>query len=245
MPDHPIIEFRRYKLKPHCRDTLIDLFERHFVEGQEAEGIQILGQFYDLDDRDRFIWLRSFDDHAARVKSLNGFYYGPIWTAYRDQANATMLAADDVLMLRPTTRTSNFVVDGVRHSNREPRSDSEGLVVASVIYVDSAPSDTVVADVVREIVLPAMTRVGGRVLASFVTDPSENGFPILPVRDELAVVWFGGLKSAREYKNLGAEGVTRQVAEALNARYDTETLRLLPTQHSRVTPETPPCYSTT
>ena len=34
----PIVELRQYTLHPGQRDTLIDLFDREFVESQEAPG---------------------------------------------------------------------------------------------------------------------------------------------------------------------------------------------------------------
>ena len=34
----PVVELRQYTLKPGRRETLIDIFDSHFVEGQEAPG---------------------------------------------------------------------------------------------------------------------------------------------------------------------------------------------------------------
>jgi hypothetical protein len=61
----PILELRMYTLHPGRRDELIRLFEREFIETQEAVGIQVIGQFYDLDDPNRFIWLRGFGAGAS------------------------------------------------------------------------------------------------------------------------------------------------------------------------------------
>jgi quinol monooxygenase YgiN len=88
-------------LHPGRRDELIALFDREFVETQEAVGMTVLGQFRDLDDPDRFVWLRSFADMAARKEALTRFYGGPVWRAHRERANATMIDSDDVLLLRP------------------------------------------------------------------------------------------------------------------------------------------------
>ena len=93
-----ILELRMYTLYPGRREELIRLFEREFLETQEAVGIQVLGQFYDLDDRTRFIWLRGFHDMAARAEALHAFYSGPIWKAHREAANATMIDSDNVLV---------------------------------------------------------------------------------------------------------------------------------------------------
>src|SRR6185436_19195944 len=45
-----VVELRQYTLHPGMRDVLIDLFDREFVETQEALGMTVLGQFRDLDD---------------------------------------------------------------------------------------------------------------------------------------------------------------------------------------------------
>ena len=39
----PIVELRQYTLRPNQRDTLIALFEREFVESQEACGMHLVG----------------------------------------------------------------------------------------------------------------------------------------------------------------------------------------------------------
>src|SRR5439155_25048962 len=46
----PIVELRQYTLHPGKRDAFIDLFERQFIESQEAVGTRMIGQFRDLDD---------------------------------------------------------------------------------------------------------------------------------------------------------------------------------------------------
>ncbi|NUW40536.1 NIPSNAP family protein [Nonomuraea rhodomycinica] len=96
-----IYELRRYTLHPGRRDTLIELFEREFVESQEAVGIGVAGQFRDLDAPDIFFWMRKFPDMEARRVALAAFYGGPVWKAHREAANATMIDSDDVLLLRP------------------------------------------------------------------------------------------------------------------------------------------------
>jgi hypothetical protein len=98
-----IVELRQYTLKPGSRDTLVDIFEQHFIESQQAVGITLIGQFYDLDDPDRFVWLRSFPDMAARKAALTAFYGGSeAWRTHGPAANATMIDSSDVLLLRPT-----------------------------------------------------------------------------------------------------------------------------------------------
>jgi hypothetical protein len=54
-PCCPIAELRQYTLHPGKRDVLIELFDREFIESQEAVGMRIIGQFRDLDNPDRFV----------------------------------------------------------------------------------------------------------------------------------------------------------------------------------------------
>ena len=100
-PTSPIIELRQYTLHPSTRETLVRVFEEHFIEAQERYGMRILGQFRDLADPDRFVWVRDFPDMEARTRALEGFYSGPVWKEHSPVANATMIDHTNVLLLRP------------------------------------------------------------------------------------------------------------------------------------------------
>ena len=58
----PVVELRQYTTHPGTRDTLVRVFEQHLIEDQERCGMRVLGQFRDLGDPDRFVWLRGFAD---------------------------------------------------------------------------------------------------------------------------------------------------------------------------------------
>ena len=96
-----VLELRQYTLKPGRRDALIDIFDRHFIESQEALGMSVVGQFRDRRRPDRFVWLRGFSDMESRRNALAAFYDGPIWGAHKAKANDTMLDSDNVLLLKP------------------------------------------------------------------------------------------------------------------------------------------------
>lgn len=68
--DCTVVELRRYRLQPGARDSLVELFDREFVESQEAVGMHLLGQFRELDDPDSFVWLRGFRDTLTESASL-------------------------------------------------------------------------------------------------------------------------------------------------------------------------------
>jgi len=116
---------------------LIDLFDREFIESQEAFGMKVIGQFRDLINPNRFVWLRGFRDMPSRAEALKDFYGGPVWKAHRDAANATMIDSDNVLLLHPATPTSGFSLanrERPRPGSNETRSE---LIVAAIYYFDA------------------------------------------------------------------------------------------------------------
>lgn len=65
----PVVELRQYTLHPGRRDALIDLFDREFVEPQEAVGMTVLGQFRNLDWFGRFPDEAHIEDHLTRLRN--------------------------------------------------------------------------------------------------------------------------------------------------------------------------------
>jgi NIPSNAP len=182
----PIVEFRQYALHPGARDTLIELFDREFIESQEELGMKVIGQFRPLDDPDRFIWLRGYPDMQTRARALAAFYDGPVWAQHRDVANATMIDSDNVLLLRPAGQSCGFVLDRERPppgSTRVP----DGLVVATIYYLDPSGGDQF-TDFFDSELRPALRSAGASILAVFVTEEAPNNFPRLPVREGVRVL---------------------------------------------------------
>ncbi|WP_037676433.1 NIPSNAP family protein [Streptomyces griseus] len=187
----PVLELRQYTLHPGQRDVLIDLFDREFVESQEAVGATVLGQFRDLDDPDRFVWLRGFADMPLRAKALDSFYGGPVWRAHRDEANATMIDSDNVLLLRPASTHGGFPVPvRARPAPGEPAPSPQSLVLATIWY-GHGPFDTAFVEFFEQRVRPALAETGGEPLAYLQSEHAPNTFPALPVRtNEEVFVWF-------------------------------------------------------
>jgi hypothetical protein len=182
----PIVELRQYRLRPGQRDVLIDLFDAELVETQEDVGMKVIGQFRDLDNPHRFVWLRGFPDMCARTQSLAAFYGGPVWKAHREAANATMVDSDDVLLLRPARPDSAFAL-------ADERAAPGGFVGATVIPLAGPDEEAEVVSRFEESIAPAIVESGGSILGYFVTEASENTYPSLPVREgEHVFAWFAG-----------------------------------------------------
>jgi hypothetical protein len=204
-----VLELRQYTLHPGRRDELIELFDREFVEPQEAVGGQVLGQFRDLDDPNRFVWLRGFADMPTRGEALASFYGGPVWRAHRDQANATMIDSDDVLLLRP--------VVGPDLTGRT-RGGPTTLVTVTLYHLPPGGEDAFL-DFFESDVGPMLTETGAAPLAVLRTLRAENNFPALPFRaDANVVAWSRRSPARRSSPNTSACWVAKRAGRTTSCR---------------------------
>lgn len=217
-----VIELRQYTLKPGRRDAFVDLFEQAFVDSQEAVGIRLIGQFRDLDDPDRFVWLRGFTDMTTRKQALEDFYFGPVWQTHREAANAEIIDSDNVLLLAPAGA-------GFAPVDREDRAVGADVVLIG-IHDLSGPGEPIRhVDLVQEM-RAGLTAAGLHPLAVLATEPAENTFPRLPVRtDGPFVVWIAAAgDEAAANRALGEPDFAGSPGLRL------QTLRLAPTPRSRL-----------
>ena len=227
-----VLELRQYTLHPGRREDLIDLFDREFVETQDAVGAQVLGQFRDRDDDDRFVWLRGFADMATRGRALAEFYGGPVWAAHRDKANDTMIDSDDVLLLRPVV---DFDLAGVTRGG-------DTTVVTVTLYHLPAGGEDAFADFFTTTVQPLLADTGAAPRAVLRTLRAENNFPALPVREDANVVaWVGSFAGrdelAEHVRLLGRDTRwTHEVLPVLTKQLSRppEQLQLSPTSRSLI-----------
>ncbi|HEV8579565.1 MAG TPA: NIPSNAP family protein [Thermoanaerobaculia bacterium] len=230
LPALNVVELRQYTLKAGYRETLIEIFDRHFVEGQEETGMTVLGQFRDLQRPERFVWLRGFPDMEERHRSLERFYGGPIWAEHRDAANATMLEFDDVLLLKPARPGAGVAVDPAQRPAPGDSAAPAGLVLAG-IHLLQRPADEKVLRIFERQVFPGLTAQGVDLLGFYVTEHAKNTYR-LPVREgENAVVWLGRLPEER--LGVGAE-IAARTETALSGRLAAPStiLELAPTRRS-------------
>jgi NIPSNAP len=222
-------ELRQYTLRGQQRDTLIALFESRFIEPQEELGAHVIGTFRDMDDPDRFVWIRGFRDLAARQASLTAFYGGPVWQAHRTAANSTMLDSDNVLLLKPTRGQSRGI-------------NAQGQLAAiygARIFALGSVEEEAFATMFFDKIKPHFDRLGAVSVATFVSESAPNSFPALPVRSERVFVWVGCWTSPAAEQRFedhwrSLSGWRDTVAETLLPALmrKPERLRLTPTQRS-------------
>lgn len=223
-----VVELRQYTMKPGKRDALIKLFEREFVETQEAVGIDVIGTFHDADDPDRFVWLRGYRDMEARGRALTTFYSGPVWKAHRDAAVATMEDTENVLLLCPAWDGSGFSPGGRRAPPGASSLPTDFVMAAICHFEPDMPDDFIESFRTR---MPRQCEAAGATLVgALVSEPSLNNYPPHPIREgEHVFVWvvqFPGAASARPV--LLPPELARAMCKPM------EVLRLQPTARSRV-----------
>jgi hypothetical protein len=233
-----IVELRQSTLHAGRRDETIALFEEHFIEGQEACGIRVVGQFRCAGDPDRFVWMRAFPDLDARLLALEEFYCGPVWREQRIAAGGAV-ASSDVLLLRPAG--PGLHLDGLERAPRgAARSgpDRPGMVVAVIDPL----AEGRVCDYERlfeETAAPLLGAAGASLLGCFTTEPGPGRSARMPPCSEHLFVWLASFADPASYTAhrvaLRRDPIwTGQVAPALRACLAgrERVLELLPTGRS-------------
>lgn len=220
-----IYEFRDYALHPGQREVLVDLFEREFIEPQEALGARVRAIFRDLDQPDRFVWIRSFADGHARFAALDGFYTSVAWGAHRNAANATIIDSDDVLQLRPI----GGAIPSVPRSPIDAHQNSETLIVSTTYF---PASEDAFAQHFAHVNIAHLREISAAPFALFATEHAPNTYPRLPIRDDSVFVTLTRFASTAAYeaKAEAIASIAHSVTPLCVA--PTQTRRLQPTRRS-------------
>lgn len=158
--------------------------------------MRVLGQFRDLDRPDSFVWFRGFSGMETRRRGLEAFYGGPAWKAHAARANATMIDSDNVLLLRPLL---DLKLDSDARAVPGSTAIPAGIVVVTIYPLLESAAAAFPAFFMREL-SPALVGAGVSVLATYVTEHSDNTFPALPVREgEDVFVWLATFKSESDH----------------------------------------------
>ena len=235
MAGDSVLELRQYTLRGGQRETLISLFEKEFVTPQNEAGCFVRGTFRDLDDPDRFVWIRGFVDMVSRKLALESFYGGPVWQRHKAAANASMVDSDDVLLLRPA-ETARLAFAW------KSRVTGLAAIYAAFVYYLNGTSINEFWTFYRATIRPRLAALGADPPLELHSETAANNFPRLPVRErEEVFLWMGKWSSVADLQAFqerwaGQSGWRDSVPESLMPALmrKPEILRLAPTAGSEL-----------
>jgi heme-degrading monooxygenase HmoA len=109
-----IVEVRSYRIKPGRREEFIQFFETRAVPAQRTHGMKILGPLIDLENPNKFVFLRSFPSLEERDRMKNEFYEGELWKNELEAISMPLIESYDVILCETS---SGYVFDGPRASD--------------------------------------------------------------------------------------------------------------------------------
>ena len=104
-----IVEVRSYRIKPGHRDEFIKMFETRAIPALRSHGMKILGPMVDVENPNKFVWLRSFPSLEERDRMKNEFYEGELWKNELEAIARPLLESYDVILCETS---SGYVCDG-------------------------------------------------------------------------------------------------------------------------------------
>ena len=93
-----IVEVRSYRIKPGKRDEFIKMFETRAVAAQREYGIKIVGPLLDVENPNKFVFLRSFPSLEDRDRMKDAFYGGDLWKNELEAFAMPLLDSYDVIL---------------------------------------------------------------------------------------------------------------------------------------------------
>ena len=93
-----IVEVRSYRIKPGRREEFLKFFEERAVPAHRSFGIQVTGPLIDVENPNKFVWLRSFQTLEDRDEFREAFYGGDLWKNELENIAMPMLDSYDVIL---------------------------------------------------------------------------------------------------------------------------------------------------
>ena len=93
-----IVEVRSYRIKPGNRAEFIKLFETRAVPALREYGMKIVGPMLDVENPNKFVFLRSFPSLEERERMKDAFYGGEIWKNELEAIAMPLIDSYDVIL---------------------------------------------------------------------------------------------------------------------------------------------------
>ena len=93
-----IVEVRSYRIKPGRRDDFIKLFESRAIPALREYGMKVVGPMLDVENPNKFVFLRSFPSLEERDRMKDAFYGGELWRTELEGLAMPLLDSYDVIL---------------------------------------------------------------------------------------------------------------------------------------------------
>ena len=104
-----IVEVRSYRIKPGRREEFIEFFETRAVPALRSYGMQVIGPLLDVENPNKFVWLRSFPSMEDRERMREAFYGSELWKNELEEIAMPLLESYDVVLCETS---HGYVCDG-------------------------------------------------------------------------------------------------------------------------------------
>ena len=93
-----IVEVRAYRIKPGRREEFIKFFETRAVPALRSHGMKILGPLIDVENPNKFVFLRGFPSLEDRERMKDEFYEGALWKNELEAIAMPLIESYDVIL---------------------------------------------------------------------------------------------------------------------------------------------------
>ena len=93
-----IVEVRSYRIKPGHRKEFIQFLETRAVPALRDHGMKILGPLLDVENPNKFVFLRGFPSLEEQDRMKEVFYGGPVWKNELEAIAMPMIDSYDVIL---------------------------------------------------------------------------------------------------------------------------------------------------
>lgn len=98
-----IVEVRTYRVMPGRRAEFLQFFESRAAPAQRDHGINVIGPFADVENPNKFVWIRAFPSLEERDRMKTEFYGSDIWLNELEPVAMPMLESWDFALCETTT----------------------------------------------------------------------------------------------------------------------------------------------
>ena len=104
-----IVEVRSYRVKPGRREEFIQFFETRSMPALRSHGMRVVGPLLDLENPNKFVWLRIFPSLDERERMKAAFYEGELWKNELESIAMPMIESYDVILCETS---AGYVFEG-------------------------------------------------------------------------------------------------------------------------------------